>query len=770
MQFKQRAAERFSDYGVTLGRAVANSPPFPPPVLTPATDNDKKPVATVEWRDSLSPAEEQSLQQELIYFRSKLCDEDRDAFDATRRLTPARRAQLLQTLTPSQRTSRGLRFADEPSPFQDTAAHMELRRHPSVPTPQHPRPRVQVILMDLWCVADPLQLDLAIDAMARGINVAYNGPYSTRVARNMTRNPAEVSAMRDAVDKEVAAGRMCGYFPSPPFPVYRVIPLGTVPKKNTEELRPVDNYSVFKRYGINALSDDVAVPSRRLDHAVEAMLDAGPNVHFVKWDIDKAYQVNAVRSQDQWLTVADVPERGFSYRLFCPFGLKASGFRFEVTGRIINTLYAVFQHRISVDCNSGSVITHPPLRYFRSADQPDPLWTSPPDGHAAFSADADHFLHPVGAQRLREHAEVTQRARAASLRDGRPLVEPELSDAERFVDDFLHCCSTLSKARAVAIGVLYVHARSAIRLKQSKFEHVSRATDFRGYDFIAPHTLSLPADKRAKALEVLRTIDHDHVSFASLEITVGVFIFLMGVFPQLRGLLSPLYRVIHHDPATRARGERQPTRKLFAMTSEARKCVRLLRAVVTRGPASSTAHLRNAEKLATHPQAVFHTDWGFAADKKRQAWGIYNITHNSFVQCEVPPHFARWCRIGKRANSSPALEAFAWVVLLKAYGSELRNCAITVFSDNMPAIQAYHRCYYGHLTDSIPLAAALRQLAFLLIRFNVLMCLEYVPTTHNLSDPVSRFELQTFAARLGCLGLCTKPCQRPAPSMPTPAW
>lgn len=624
--------------------------------------------------------------------------------------------------------------------------------------------------MDLWCVADPLQLDLAVDAMERGVNIAYNGPYSTRVARNMTRTVAEEAAMRDAIDKEVAAGRMSGYFDSPPFPVYRVIPLGTVPKKNTNELRPVDNYSVFKRYGINALSDDVVVPSRRLDHAVEAMLKAGPDVHFAKWDIDKAYQVNAVRQQDQWLTVANVPERGYSYRLFCPFGLKASGFRFELTGRIINTLYAVFQHRLSVDSRSGNIVTHPPMQYFRSGDEPDPLWAEPPDGHAAFLTEADHFLHPVGVQRLREHAAVTSRLRRANPDDRDALSEPELSNPERFVDDFLRCCAGVARARAVAAAVLYVHARCAIRLKKAKFENVCRVTDFRGYDFIAPHTLSLPADKRARALEVLRAVDRDHVSFSALEVAVGVFIFLMGAFPQLRGLLSPIYRVIHMDPALRAKGERRPHARLFAMSSEARKCVRLLRAVVERGPASSTAHLRNASKLATNPHAVFHTDWGFADDKKRQAWGVYNVTDSSFVLCEVPPHFSRWCRAGKRANSSPALEAFAWVVLMKVYGNELRNCAITVFSDNMPAVQAYHRCYFGHLSDSVPLAAALRQLAFLLIHFNVLMCLEFVPTSHNLSDPVSRFDLQTFVARLGSLGLSAHPLRRPAPSMATPAW
>lgn len=765
--YKQRATERYTDYGVTLGRTVAGAPPFPPPVREPASDIDKQPVATVEWRDGLSPEEEFALQKELIYFRSRLCAEDRDAFDSTRRLTPTRREELLKTLSPEQRAERGLRFADEPSPFVDSPRHADIRSRPSVPTPARSRPRAQVILMDLWFVACPLQLDAAVDAIVRGINVSYNGPYSTRTARNMTRTTRETKAMRDAIDGEVEAGRMCGYFAEPPFPVYRVIPLGTVPKKGTDELRPVDNYSVFKQQGINALSDDVVVPSRRLAHVIEAIIAAGPDVHFVKWDIDKAYQLNAVRPQDHWLTVAEVPERGFCYRPYCPFGLKTSGFRFEATGRIISILYTVFQHRMSYNHATQTVTTHPPMSHFRTDDERDPLWDPPPEGHGAFTDSDGGFIHPIGAERLCAQAETVKRVRAEQ---GDQLMEPPMANPERFVDDFLRCCANVRAAMAVAAAVLYVHARTNIRLKKSKFEFVRRVTDFRGYDIIAPHTLSLPSDKRTRMLAVLQSVDRDHVSLDALEVAIGVFIFMMGVFPQLRGLLSPIYRVLHRDPALRSRGERHRRKPLFPMSSEARKCIWMLRAVTRDGPAASSAHLRSDTVLATQPQAVMHTDWGYSADRKRQGWGIYNITDGSYVQMRVPEHFAKWCRAGKKADSSPALEAFAWVVMIRTYGEDLSNCVVTVFSDNMPAVQAYHRCYYGYLSDSVPLASALRQLAYYLIRFNVVMCLEYVPTNNNLADPLSRFDLQSFVARLGSLGLSPTPSARSPPSMATPTW
>lgn len=764
--FKRRAAARYDDYGVSLGRNVAGTPPFPAPVNRPASDLDKQPVATVEWRDALSSEEERQLHDDLIYFRSRLCSEDRDAFDATRRLTPTRRAQLLATLSPEERVRRGLRFADEPSPFRDTASHAAIRDNPSIPTPPHPRPRAQAILMDLWFYADPLQLDLAVDAMTRGINVAYNGPYSTRKARNMTRTPCELEAMRSAIDVEVAEGRMAGWFNVPPFETYRVIPLGTVPKKGTTDLRPVDNYSVFRQYGINALSDDVSVPSRRLDHAVENMIAAGEDVVFVKWDIDKAYQVNAVRAQDQWLTVAHVPERGYSYRLYCPFGLKASGFRFENTGRIVHTLYAVFQHRLSFDPRAGSMTVHPPLQHFRADHEPDPLWTPPPEGLAAFPDD-DCFLHPIGIERLQQQAQATDALRRAHPTQ---LLTPLMKKTERFVDDFLQACAGVEQAKAVASAVLYVHARCAVRLKQRKFEHVTRVTDFRGYDFIAPHTISFPPDKRTRMLEVLQSVDKDHVSYLDIEVAIGVFIFLMGMFPQLRGLLSPVYRVLHADAKRRANGEKHPRKRIFPMSAEARKCVWMLRAVTTQGPATSSAHLRAGAVLATSPHAVFHSDWGYSADRSRQGWGVLNITDNSFVQLAVPQHFSRWCRASLRADSSPALEAFAWVLLVRTYGEKLRNCVITVFNDNMPAIQAFHRCYTGYLSDSAPLAAALRQLAFLLIKHNIVMCLEYVPTSRNLSDPLSRFDTQSFEARLGSLEWSPLPSRRDPPSMPTPTW
>ena len=775
--FRKRTSLLHPDGGLELGRAAATTPPSreipaqpPPPRLD---DSAREPIATVPWYEKLSEQQQKLLDEEGVRFALRLCEEDRRAFLSGRRLTSERRRELLDTLSKQEKAERGLRFADEPSPSPSTAQqpHRPGAAPPSIRSAPAPSPSVLVVLMDLWFFADPLLLDQCADAWSHGVNIGYNGPHVHRTAQNLTRKKAELELLGNILETEIAEGRSEGWWAKddPPFTVLRQAPAGFVDKKHTTEKRPIEHYSKFGEESVNAQSDFVQTTAPPLQHAVEMFHNAGAACHLVKWDIDKAYQVHRVRQGDRWLVVVFVPGKGWAVRTHCPFGLAASGFRWEVLGgKIDMTLYQVMAARIMIDTEQHSVTLREQPFFPRTQSEPDPLWSPPSGGFARLDAPDDTVFHPLGRQRLQECL-----ANAAPPPNG--LIVPQMDTIVRFVDDYLSFLTTLRGAVAVAVAVIFIHARLQERLKKKKFSHVVRLTDFRGYDWQVPRTISYPADKRARIMDLLKKLDSDHVAFDDLDSTIGNGIFLMGIYPQLRGLLSPLYSLLLSVPADqRDRARKSKFRKLIPMRAQAKATVKMLIELVKQAPQSVSSFLRRELTLVSTPHAVFHTDWAGVINKKkndrRQGWGIFAITANEFVSTHVPAPFATWCKRDLLANSSPALEAFAWVLLMLIYGPSLQHAVVVVFADNLPAIRAFYKCHDHSVSSSPPLASALRQLALMLTKYSIRLIVEYIPSDDNLADSLSHHDLQDFEDRLGSRSWSPLPSRREALSLETPTW
>jgi hypothetical protein len=84
-----------------------------------------------------------------------------------------------------------------------------------------------------------------------GFSLHFEGTRTSFLANNLIsaqQNPEIVSAK---LSKELAAGRLAGLFDCPPFPKFRVSPLGVVPKKALGEYRLIHHLSFPRGDSVN---------------------------------------------------------------------------------------------------------------------------------------------------------------------------------------------------------------------------------------------------------------------------------------------------------------------------------------------------------------------------------------------------------------------------------------------------------------------------------------------------------------------------------------
>ncbi len=114
----------------------------------------------------------------------------------------------------------------------------------------------------------------ALHGIRYGAKIMYSGPPVNRTSNNLKSaddNPAAVSA---DIKKEVDAGRMAGPFPHPPSDPFSSAPIGTVPKKGTDEVRRIHHLSHPAGESVNDYVDDVQLSYSSFDVSKPAALPA----------------------------------------------------------------------------------------------------------------------------------------------------------------------------------------------------------------------------------------------------------------------------------------------------------------------------------------------------------------------------------------------------------------------------------------------------------------------------------------------------------------
>ena len=110
-------------------------------------------------------------------------------------------------------------------------------------------------------------------------------------------NPRVLSAK---LSKELDAHRLAGPFSSPPFPIFRISPLGLVPKKVEGEFRLIHPLSYPRGSSSNEgiSSDYTTVSYATLENAIDLFKLSGPNCFLAKTDVKNAFRLVPIRPED----------------------------------------------------------------------------------------------------------------------------------------------------------------------------------------------------------------------------------------------------------------------------------------------------------------------------------------------------------------------------------------------------------------------------------------------------------------------------------------
>lgn len=198
---------------------------------------------------------------------------------------------------------------------------------------------------------------LILEGMTHGVDIGYTGERTQRLnVRNAksTTHP-EIAAMISAIiARDVSKRFKAGPFDEPPLPNFVVSPLGAVPKPGSKDgVRLIHNLShPFHGDSINSHIAKEEYILSRFDEACEAVRKASP-VHpdfdfhawLLKFDIAAAFKQVPVRKEDRSL-LGMKWEGKYYFELVLPFGLRTSGYRWEMYAK---ALHHFFHHHLGID-------------------------------------------------------------------------------------------------------------------------------------------------------------------------------------------------------------------------------------------------------------------------------------------------------------------------------------------------------------------------------------------------------------------------------------
>lgn len=142
--------------------------------------------------------------------------------------------------------------------------------------------------------------DYLLAGFEKGFHLGYMGDrcsYTTKNLKSCSELPDVVSKK---LQKELALHRIAGPFVKPPFPSFRVSPIGVVPKKDPNTYRLIHHLSYPHGNSVNDFIDPklATVQYSTFDQAVTMVRILGPGCLMAKTDIDSAYRIIPIHHSD----------------------------------------------------------------------------------------------------------------------------------------------------------------------------------------------------------------------------------------------------------------------------------------------------------------------------------------------------------------------------------------------------------------------------------------------------------------------------------------
>ena len=201
---------------------------------------------------------------------------------------------------------------------------------PGLPSPLLPTPVKGKHLLFLLSGYTTSIAKFLFSGFTEGFPLHYEGYRDSFQAPNLLSAVQHPSAVDHKIAKELASHRLAGPFLFPPFPVFRISPVGLVPKKTPGEFRLIHHLSFPKGSSLNdgISSEHTSVSYATVQDAIRLIRATGPGCFLAKTDIQNAFRILPIRPADYPLL--GICWRGYFYYDRCmPMGCASSCRTFE---------------------------------------------------------------------------------------------------------------------------------------------------------------------------------------------------------------------------------------------------------------------------------------------------------------------------------------------------------------------------------------------------------------------------------------------------------
>lgn len=164
-----------------------------------------------------------------------------------------------------------------------------------------------------------------------GFDLGYRGfPNSTLNVTNLKSARDNKHVVATALSKEVEAGRLLGPFPSPPFDLFQINPIGLIPKKESGTFRMIVHLSSPSGSSINDNIPEIfsKVSFQSLQDAIRLVVSCGKQAFMAKTDIKQAFRLIPVLP-DQYKLLGIKWENNFFFDKCLPMGASSATQLFE---------------------------------------------------------------------------------------------------------------------------------------------------------------------------------------------------------------------------------------------------------------------------------------------------------------------------------------------------------------------------------------------------------------------------------------------------------
>ena len=178
------------------------------------------------------------------------------------------------------------------------------------------------------------------NGFANGFRLGYSGPRKSVEAPNARSAVLHAQFVMTKLNKEIDLGRIAGPFLNPPFSIFRVSPLGVVPKSAPGKYRLIHNLSWPGSGG--SVNDGIdrdycRVSYSRFEEAVDRVASLGNDILMAKADIESAFRLLPIHPDD--FNLLGIKVNGLYYVDKClPMGASSSPALFEAFSTFIEWL------------------------------------------------------------------------------------------------------------------------------------------------------------------------------------------------------------------------------------------------------------------------------------------------------------------------------------------------------------------------------------------------------------------------------------------------